>query len=1150
MSDTTPLVDDAERERISSTALDETLFVEAGAGTGKTTQLVERVVNLVLREGVPLRHLAAITFTEAAGAELRDRIRQELENVVAAHEGGPERAAAEAALADADGAAIGTLHSFALRILGEHPLDVGLPPRVEVLDEVSSQLAFEDRWRAFVDELYDDRSAEDVLLTAAMLDLPIDASAHKGSLKDVATVFSDNWDRLDGDEPDPGPLPVPAWDSLGAAVDDLEALVPGCRADDDNLFLAITERIVPQARAVLADPDPHRRLLLLRQRAPKWKGSQGRKGNWDDVEAARAAATAVGEAAEAIRLTVIDEVLERLRVRLARFTLTEAERRRREGRLEFHDLLVLARELVRTSPRARRALHDRYRRLLLDEFQDTDPIQIEVATRIAAATAAPGVDQAQEWADVEVEAGRLFFVGDPKQSIYRFRRADITLFMAARDAFADGGPVALVQNFRTVAPILDWVNHVFGALMADEVPDAQPAYRPLHAARTDVAGDHRVVVLGGERPKGTKAAELRTEEAADVARTIAAIRADPAAWPVERSRPAADEARWRPAELADITILLPTRASLGFLEDALDDLAIPYRVDTGTLVYDTQEVRDALSTLAAIDDPSDEIALVAALRSPLYACSDADLFTFVAAGGHWNVRRPVPESLPPDHPVLAALAHLRALAAERWWLEPSALLQRLFEDRQAYALGLGHRRPREVWRRLRFLVDQARQFEEAGGHGLRGFLRWAALQSEETSRVHEPLLPETDDEAVSIKTVHGAKGLEFPITVVSGLTTRPGNVRKGVTVLWEGNHPGIAFRKDTATANFDRRADYEAEMDAYERQRLLYVACTRARDHLVVCTHHAAGATCHGATLAELSADLPDDLVRRLPADLVVGVPVPEPRGTTPIEPTADDRPRWRARRAALLRRNQQTRFLSATAVAGLDRPVAPAGPDDPTGAGLPDATEDDLATDLDALLGEAADDAATAGDESGRPSFARRRGRAGTAVGRAVHATLQVVDLATGEGLDALAEQQAFAEAVPDLAGTVATLARAALASEAVRAAVGSGRLWREAYVAAPLGDRAVEGYVDLLYEAPDGLVIVDYKTDAVAGEAAVDAKLAEYRLQLATYAEALAISTGLEVSGARLVFCRSGGAVERDIADLDAARAEVRSLLGAGPT
>ena len=1156
-----PLVDDAERERISSTGLGETLFVEAGAGTGKTTQLVARVINLVLEEGVPLRHLAAITFTEAAGAELRDRIRQKLEEAVETLPEGPKRAAAELALTESDVAAIGTLHSFALRILGEHPLDVGLPPRLEVLDEVSSQLAFEDRWRSFVDDLYDDPECEDLLLSARVLRLHIESGPGQASLRDVATIFGDNWDRLPLDEPDPGPLPGLAWGLLDDAVAAVEALLPECAAPaTDKLFGRITEVVLPEVRAVRTLGDRYRQLQVLEDRAGKWRrGAGGAKANWPDIDidTVKQAVDAVDDAAAAVRASAVDEVLRRLVTRLTRFTHDEAERRRHEGRLAFHDLLVLARELVRSSRRARHALHERYQRLLLDEFQDTDPIQIEVATRIAAAVADPGASQAGAWVDIEVEAGRLFFVGDPKQSIYRFRRADLALFMEARDAFAGDGPLALVQNFRTVEPILEWVNQVFSAVMAEEIPGTQPAYRPLHAARTEVAGDHRVVLLGGPRPKGTTAGALRSDEAADVAAAIAEIHAPPEAWPVERERPGPDEDRWRPATLSDITILLPTRTSLGFLEDALDERGIPYRVDTGTLVYDTQEVRDALSVLRAIDDPTDRLALVAALRSPLYACADPDLFTFVAAHGEWRLRTPPPPSLPSDHPVVAAMAHLRSLADGRWWSEPSALLQQLFDDRQAFALGLGHRRPREVWRRLRFLVDQARQFEESGGHGLRGFLRWADLQAQESSRVHEPLLPETDDVAVSIKTVHGAKGLEFPITVVSGLTTRKGTGRRGIRVMWAGERPEVSFRKSATTEHFDRQAELEGEMDEHERQRLLYVACTRARDHLLVCTHHVEGVECHGATLAELSADLPEELVRRLPDESAAGDVPGEPAasGSTGGDETipadalpdgppgarTDDRARWRARRAAMLRRNRDARFLSATAVARLGR-------DEPDGSGrVPD---EDLGPEQEALDDEVLDDAGTVADESARPAFTRRRGRAGTAVGRAVHATLQLVDLATGEGLDELAEQQAFAEAIPDLAATVAALARAALASDAVRAAVASGRLWREAYVAAPLGDRAVEGYVDLLYEAPDGLVIVDYKTDALASEEAVDAKLADYRLQLATYAEALAISTGLEVAGARLVFCRSGGAIERDVTDLAAARAEVRSRLGAGPT
>ncbi|MCU1353685.1 MAG: putative ATP-dependent helicase, partial [Acidimicrobiales bacterium] len=827
--------------------------------------------------------------------------------------------------------------------------------------------------------------------------------------------------------------------------------------------------------------------------------------------AAKDAVRAVGAAASAVTGRATDDVLRRLTVRLARFTCAAADERRAEGRLDFHDLLVLARRLVRSSPTARATLHQRYQRLLLDEFQDTDPIQIEVAVLIASAVEGGEIDR--PWADVPAEPGRLFFVGDPKQSIYRFRRADISLFLRARDSFSAGSAVVLRQNFRTIEPVLAWVNDLFGKLMADEVEGAQPQYQALTAQRVDGPVDHRVVLLGGALD--ASAGELRRAEAAAVAGALASVRDEPDDWLVFDRK----AERWRRPKMADVTILVPTRTSLRQLEDALEADAIPYRVATGTLVYDTQEVREVLDVLRAVDDPGDAVALVSALRSPLYACSDVDLFTFVQAGGRWSLRREPPSTLTADHPVVAALAHLRSLWEQRWWLEPSALLERLLHERDAFALAFSHRRPREVWRRLRFLVDQARLFEEAGGGDLRRFLLWADLQRSEGSRVHEPLQAETDDDAVSILTIHGAKGLEFPITILSGATTQVGNGRRGVQVLWDGDDPQVKLRAEAATTNFDRLSDLEAEMDVYERARLLYVACTRARDHLVVSSFHKPGRPSFGSWIAEHTADVEAHLCRRLPERPAAGAAttaepaITDPAAETDRLPVLDDRAGWIAQRAALLAARREPRFLSATAIA----------------QGSIRADEPDL------------DDVA---DGGGAPVIHRRRGRAGTAIGRAVHATLQLVE----DGdllLDELADQQAHAEAVPDAAETIAALARSALAAPTVQAAHAAARSWRELYVAAPYGHRATEGYIDLLYETPEGLVIVDYKTDAAVTEAEVDAKVATYALQIAAYAVALEAATGLPVVAGHLVFCRTNGAIERTVPDLAAAMDEVRRRL-----
>jgi ATP-dependent helicase/nuclease subunit A len=232
----------------------------------------------------------------------------------------------------------------------------------------------------------------------------------------------------------------------------------------------------------------------------------------------------------------------------------------------------------------------------------------------------------------------------------------------------------------------------------------------------------------------------------------------------------------------------------------------------------------------------------------------------------------------------------------------------------------------------------------------------------------------------------------------------------------------------------------------------------------------------------------------------------------------ADDREAWIAARHALLEPQRRARVLSATRVARSVQPAVAGDPDD-----------DDDATDQP--------------DDAGALRV-RRQGRAGSAVGRATHATLQMLDLAAPRDVEAQVERQCQLESIPDLTDTVEALVRSALASDAVRQAA-RGPHHQELYVAAPVGDRVIEGYVDLLVETDDGLVVVDYKTDSARSEAEIDAKLAAYELQGAAYAVALEVVTGRPVVDCRFVFCRASGAIERSVADLDAAKARVRAVL-----
>src|SRR5439155_15335474 len=221
-------------------------------------------------------------------------------------------------------------------------------------------------------------------------------------------------------------------------------------------------------------------------------------------------------------------------------------------------------------------------------------------------------------------------------------------FLRARSAFG-AAPRRLTRNFRTARPVIEFVNAVFRELIVAE-PESQPEYVALEPVRPAAAVGPAVTLLGAtsEVEKPT-ADELRGREAVDVAAVIG--RALGEEWQVSH-RDADGAETFAPCRLGDICILLPARTSLGQLEDALDAAGIPYRAETSSLVYSTREIRDLLVVLQAVDDPTDELALVTALRSPIFGCGDDDLYTFkVEHGGRWDHQAPLPESLPPEHPV-------------------------------------------------------------------------------------------------------------------------------------------------------------------------------------------------------------------------------------------------------------------------------------------------------------------------------------------------------------------------------------------------------------------------------------------------------------------------------------------------------------------
>ena len=1113
-------------------SLDENLFVEAGAGTGKTTALVGRMVALVVDEGVPVEEIAAITFTEKAAAELGDRFRRRLDEV-ARHDPDPgRRRRADDATADVDLAALTTLHGFARRLLTDHPLEAGLPPGFEVQDENASSVGFADRWADLQHHLLtDDGLARTILLADAL-------GIHVTHLRDLARGLDNRWDLLHTRRQprDPDPIDLDdLLDLMGQAIaldrqdldgtDTLRVRIAKVRTAVESL-----EKAVDEADAV----------RLLRE---EWIGrsfnvgnSPGRKEVWGGLKTRICdLILEAGEKRRALLEAVADSVLRRLLDELARATRDAAADRRRTGTLTFHDLLVQARDVLAdpdVGPTVRSNLHQRYGRLLLDEFQDTDPLQLEIALLLSDPVT-PATEYRKGIDRFSPAPGSLFLVGDPKQSIYRFRRANISLYLEARRSLSMARP-ALTENFRTTVPIVEWINAAFGHLVKTDPRSTdlvQPDYVPLVGRRPAAPVGPAVAILGraahGENPDGTtpNASDLQELEAADVAEAITTAVAD--GWQVE-----GEGGSWRSCRFADIAILLPSKNSLPSLETALEGGGIPYRAESNSLLFTMPQVRDLLMVLRAVDDPTDDLAVVAALRTPYLGCGDDDLAHWrVDHGGSWNHQAPQPDGDPSVAVVAEGLAWLGEAHRLRQHLGPSGVLERLVRDRRVLQVAFGEQRPRDAWRRVRLLADKAREFVETDGGSLRDFIDRCLILADESSQVREAVLPETDDNAVRILTIHGAKGLEFPITILSGMTTEDAWTGRGTRFLTgddgfleariqKGNPREIV---GVETAGFEKADAVDQFFQDAETIRLLYVAATRARDHLLVSLHRAVDAVPldrpgHGRLLARALAAL-DELGEPVGqvargADLVPTTgDLPEP--PDPSMRPLPDRPTWLADRQRVMDRAARPRTVSATAIAT-------------HAVGAPD-------------------------EDRARPGEV---GRHGTGVGRAVHSALEDLDFdATASTVATVVRDRTVAEGVAGDRRTVEALVRAGLACDSVRGAA-SARHWRELYVAAPVNDwpgaPVVEGYVDLAYlevgssAGPDGpgLVIVDYKTDAVADDAERQAKADRYRLQGATYALAAERATGLPVRRVILCFLAADGATEVEVDELPAAMAEVAAV------
>jgi ATP-dependent helicase/nuclease subunit A len=995
------------------------VFVSAGAGTGKTAVLVERVVRAVTERGLDVDSILVITYTRRAAGELRTRIRAAL-----ADRGRPDLAR------ELDGAWISTIHGFCARLLRAYPLAAGLDPRFRELDEAQAAVL---RSEAFGDALAEFCAGDD----AQRLELL--ATYGSDRLRRMLTSVYETL-RAAGRELD---LAVAARPELGERVEELRAAATSLAADPEATD---AQR---QAAVELLEQ-------LERDRRPD------RLMNLGGFKARGDRASGYCETLAAVEQAALDEAAARdralLQELLTLFSARYAEAKARESALDFEDLQLEARDLLRSQPELREREQARFRSILVDEFQDTNRLQTEI------------VDLLRK-PDTE-----LFFVGDEFQSIYGFRHADVQVFRERREAV--GQPLSLTLNYRSRPEVLAAVNELFGTHFGGEFQELAAA-----AEFPDPVFGHPVELLVTDKESyHDSGVHWRRGEARAVARRVREL-VDTGA-----------------ATAGEIVLLFAAGTDAEWYEDELRRAGLPTYRATGKGYFGQQQVVDLLMYLRLLQNRYDDTALLSVLASPFVGVSNDALALLRRAASRRPLFCGLEHALPPsladrDERLMRAFRQRYDRLVEAM---PRLSLERLCEQIVAehdYDLAvLAQWDGRRRYANMRKLARLARSYEELRGPDVEGFVRFVAEQEAVGARELEAVAEEEGADAVRLLTIHAAKGLEFKVVIVAdaGRDRVPPSPDE-ILALPDGR---FGFRvADPVTAKRRGAFDYEAvkearqEAERAERLRLYYVAMTRAKERLIVSGSVDLGSERENPTpiawvLDRLAADeelgaagdAPVELVRG-DARLLVRLDRFRPDQPAESEPETEEE-------------GQLALFAAVEEIAAL-----PAAPELPPLVALPEPPLHRVRrlsfTSLSLFEQCAYKYFARYGlGMSERPVELGGAGeRSGTEIGSAVHALLEEIDLA--------------APVAPELEDElVRGFVSAYCESELARRVAALGGVEKERHFTFEHDGVLVHGFIDAFHLRDGRALVVDYKTNAL-GEALPDEIVEQdYRLQRLVYA------------------------------------------------
>ncbi|MEW9305471.1 UvrD-helicase domain-containing protein [Labrys neptuniae] len=878
--------DGARRDAIS--LHDRSILVEAGAGSGKTAVMAGRIATM-LAEGVAPRSIAAVTFTELAASELLSRVREFVADLstgtiatelrVALPDGLTQAhhdnlAAASAAI---DEITCSTIHGFCQRLIKPYPAEADIDPGASVMDRNQADLTFLEIADGWLRERLS--SGHGGILAEMVLHSPGETVAliHKiaENLRRRRTLAAPPVSPLDRH-----------LTAFRQAATDFAGFMDGTAASEPET-VTIVERLAEMATAVANGPDAATpaglvRLLTSRphpdlctrtgafasyRKKGKWaataKQSGLSKADGDRLnDAAETHYTACCDAwvalAQAVAGHALAALIDEARPILQRYR----DHKRANAQLDFDDLIFAARDLLRDHDAVRHALGQRFAHVLVDEFQDTDPLQTEIFWRLCGEP----LDGNDDWARFQIRPGALFLVGDPKQAIYRFRGADVGAYVQARDAFRAQDPGSLLSistNFRSCASILTFVNERFETVLS---ADGQPGFTALDSFHDDRGGLCVAALdIAVADENGKASAEQQRDAEADAIAELCARLIE--SHPIIDRRSGAE----RPCQPGDIALLAPTGAELWRYEEALERRGIPVATQAGKGLFRRQEIQDLIALTRVLADRRDTLALGALLRGPLVGLTEEDLLDIT-----WGLPRSEehPDRIPRldlgveatviGHPLAReVIERLQSLSRRDNSTTPHELLSQAVDVMRVRPLLLERHRGQAE----RALANVDLYLSLSTGYAVRGLRAFAeamtAAWSDEARAVEGR--PDAQEEAVALFTMHAAKGLEWPIVIP--VNTMTGVMAPDRAVIDRQTETFYCPVLGLTPEGYETARQAEKEELDRERIRIWYVAATRARELLVLPRLDATPSKSAWIGLVDLSlADLPGLDASHLPA--------------------------------------------------------------------------------------------------------------------------------------------------------------------------------------------------------------------------------------------------------------------------------------------